>query len=95
MELKYEHWKEVPRTYAARSWKFFQPKAMARRGTGKLQIDNRLLGNLDLLRGRFGDPLTVLSVYRSAYHNSCVRGAIRSKHIFGNAGDISICNKDK
>ena len=95
MELKYDHWKEIPRTFKAWPWKYFKPEEMACRGTGQLQMDSRLLDNLDILRSRFNSPLTVLSAYRSAYHNSCVGGAVRSRHLFGDACDISIRNKDK
>ena len=95
MELKYDNWKEVPRTFKAWPWKYFKPEEMACRSTGELQIDSGLLDNLDILRSRFNNTLTVLSAYRSPYHNSCVGGAPRSRHLVGDAADISIRNKDK
>ena len=39
--------------------------------------------------------MTVLSAYRSKYHNAKVGGAVRSRHLFGDACDLSIVNKDK
>jgi|TARA_R110002096_G_scaffold173801_1_gene349323 zinc D-Ala-D-Ala carboxypeptidase len=95
VELEYEHWKQVPRTFKAWKWKYFSPKEMACRGTGQLKISSGLLDSLDLLRIRFDSPITILSAYRSVYHNSCVGGAVRSRHLFGDACDISIRNKDK
>ena len=95
LELKYEHYKEVPNTYASWPWKHFKPKEMACRGTGKLQMHTGLLDNLDILRSRFNSPITILRAYRSPYHNSCGGGAPLSRHLFGDACDISIRNKDK
>ena len=95
MELEYEHWKQVPRTFKAWKWKYFSPNEMACKGTGQLKISSGLLDSLDLLRIRFDSPITILSAYRSPYHNSCVGGAVRSRHLTGDACDISIRNKDK
>jgi len=95
MELKYDNWKEVPRTFKAWPWKYFKPQEMACRSTGKLTMHSGLLDNLDVLRSRFNSSLTILSAYRSPYHNSCVGGAPRSRHLVGDACDISIRNKDK
>jgi zinc D-Ala-D-Ala carboxypeptidase len=95
VELEYENWKQVPRTWAAWPWKYFSPKEMACRGTGELKMHSGLLDNLDVLRSRFNSSLTILSAYRSPYHNSCVGGAPRSRHLVGDACDISIRNKDK
>tara|TARA_R110000824_G_scaffold162073_4_gene337638 strand:- start:886 stop:1284 length:399 start_codon:yes stop_codon:yes gene_type:complete len=91
----YDHWKQVPRNKSKWVWKYFQPKEMACRGTGKLTIEPRLLGYLDLLRGRFGSPLTVLSAFRSPYHNAFVGGAPFSSHLRAVAVDLSIVGQDK
>ena len=91
----YDHWTQVPRTYTAWPWEHFKPKEMACRGTGKLAVEPRLLGYLDLLRGRFGNPLTVLSAYRSPYHNAKVGGAPFSSHLKAVAVDLSIVGQDK
>ena len=91
----YDHWKRVPRTFASWPWKYFQPQEMACRGTGKLKIEPRLLDNLDILRSRFDSPLTVLSAYRSPYHNAFVGGAPFSSHLKAVAVDLSIVGQDK
>jgi len=91
----YDHWKRVPRTFASWPWKYFQPQEMACRGTGKLKIEPRLLDYLDLLRLRFDSPLTVLSAYRSPYHNAFVGGAPFSSHLKAVAVDLSIVGQDK
>ena len=93
--ISYDHWSQVPRTTSAWAWEFFQPKEMACRGTGKLTIEPRLLDYLDLLRGRFGGPLTVLSAFRTAYHNAFVGGAPLSLHLKALAVDLSIVKQDK
>ena len=91
----YDHWTQVPRTHTAWPWEHFKPKEMACRGTGKLTVEPRLLGYLDLLRGRFGNPLTVHSAYRSPYHNAKVGGAPFSSHLKAVAVDLSIVGQDK
>ena len=95
LTMVYGHWKSVPRTFAAWPWKHFQPKEMACKGTGKLTVEPRLLDYLDLLRSRFGSPLTVLSAYRSPYHNAFVGGAPFSSHLKAVAVDLSIVGQDK
>ena len=91
----YDHWKQVPRTFTEWPWKYFKPQEMACRGTGKLKIEPRLLDYLDLLRLRFDSSLTVLSAFRSAYHNAFVGGAPFSSHLKAVAVDLSIVGRDK
>jgi len=91
----YDHWKQVPRTFTEWPWKYFKPQEMACRGTGKLKIEPRLLDYLDLLRLRFDSSLTVLSAYRSPYHNAKVGGAPFSSHLKAVAVDLSIVGRDK
>ena len=91
----YDHWSQVPRTFSAWPWKFFQPKEIACRGTGKLSVHSGLLDRLDILRSRFGSPLTVLSGFRSPYHNAFVGGAPFSSHLKAVAVDLSIVKQDK
>ncbi len=93
--IVYDHWSQVPRTFAAWPWKYFKPQEMACRGTGKLKIEPRLLDNLDILRSRFDSPLTVLSAFRSSYHNAFVGGAPFSSHLKAIAVDLSIVKQDK
>ena len=93
--ISYEHWSQVPRTWSAWPWKFFQPREIACRGTGKLTVVNGLLDRLDALRTRCGFPLTVLSAFRSPYHNAFVGGAPLSLHLKALAVDLSIVKQDK
>ena len=95
MMISYDHWSEVPRTWSAWPWHFFSPEECACTGTGKLSISDRLIGKLDILRGRLGFPLIVSSVFRTPYFNAKVGGAPRSMHLFGLAADIPIVGKDK
>ena len=91
----YDHWKQVPRTFASWPWKHFCPVELACRGTGKLSVHRGLLDRLDILRSRFGSPLTVLSGFRSPYHNAFVGGAPFSFHIQAKAVDLSTRGQDK
>jgi uncharacterized protein YcbK (DUF882 family) len=68
---------------------------MACRGTGQIKTTATLLNRLDVVRDRFGAPITVLSGYRSPYHNAVVGGAPLSRHVIGDAVDISTVNLDK
>ena len=91
----YDHWSQVPRTQLSWPWEHFQPKEMACKGTGKLTVVNGLLDRLDALRTRCGFPLTVLSAFRSPYHNAFVGGAVFSLHLKALAVDLSIVGRDK
>jgi zinc D-Ala-D-Ala carboxypeptidase len=93
--LNHDHWKQIPRTWSAWPWQYFKPEEMACRGTGKLEIECRLLDYLDGLRRIFAHPLVVLSAYRTPYHNSCVGGAPMSRHLSGDAVDIAVVGLDK
>ena len=95
MVTTYDHWKQVPRNWSKWPWQYFQPKEMACRGTGKLTVEPRLLDYLDLFRLRFGGPLTVLSAFRSPYHNAFVGGAPFSFHIQAKAVDLSTRGQDR
>ena len=95
MTTVYEHWSQVPRTWSAWPWKFFQPREIACRGTGKLTVVNGLLDRLDVLRARCGFPLIVLSAFRSPYHNAIVSGAVFSLHLKALAVDLSVVGQDK
>ena len=85
----------VPQSFGAWPWQYFTPKEIACRGTGRLVVNHRFLDSLDILRSRFGGPLRLLSAYRSPYHNAFVGGAPLSRHLFADAGDISIVGLDK
>ena len=91
--INYEHWKKVP--VRAWPWRYFQPREVACRGTGKLEIESRMLDCLDGLRRVLAHPITVLSCYRSPYHNARVGGAPLSLHLKGKACDLSIVGQDR
>jgi len=91
----YEHWSQVPRTQSKWPWRFFRPQEISCRGTGKLSVVNGLLDRLDILRARCGFPLTVLSAFRSPYHNAFVGGAVFSLHLKALAVDLSVVGQDK
>ena len=48
----------------------------------------RLLGILEHLRGQHGQPIRIVSGYRSPAHNEAVGGARDSRHIHGDAADL-------
>jgi len=58
-------------------------------------VVNGLLDRLDILRARCGFPLTVLSAFRSPYHNAFVGGAVFSLHLKALAVDLSVVGQDK
>jgi len=55
------------------------------------KMDSKLLAYLELVRENVGQALTITSSYRSEDYNKSIGGAFRSKHLTGNAVDIS-CN---
>lgn len=95
MKVVYEHWKLVPRTATAWPWKYFTPKELACRGTGKLVVVTEFVDRLDVVRSRICVPLRLLSAYRTPYHNAFVGGAPLSRHLYADAGDISTRGIDR
>lgn len=57
------------------------------------EIDCRLLGMLEGLRAVLGQPITIISGYRSPDYNRKVGGARNSYHTQGKAADIQVRNK--
>lgn len=49
-----------------------------------------LAENLQVLRGKIGKPITVISGYRSPEYNKKIGGARRSQHMIANAGDLIV-----
>ena len=90
--LDYASYKDVPKS--AWRWKNFSPAEIACRGTGKLKINTEAMDKLQALRTKLGKPLIVRSAYRSPEHNKAVGGAKASKHMLGEAFDISMANHD-
>jgi uncharacterized protein YcbK (DUF882 family) len=48
------------------------------------------LTKLEELRVKWGKPITITSGYRCPTHNAAIGGASRSRHMVGDAVDISI-----
>lgn len=51
-------------------------------------IDSKLVQVLECIRARTGQPLTIISGYRSRATNTAVGGARDSQHLYGRAADI-------
>lgn len=51
-------------------------------------VSNYLLGILDGLREKIGEPVYINSGYRTPEHNKAIGGATLSYHMFGMAADI-------
>jgi hypothetical protein len=90
--LEAPHWRDLPP--GAWRWPSFKPAEIACRGTGRLKISVRAMDALQALRDRLGKPLIVRSAYRSPEHNKRVGGAPRSRHVEGDAFDISMANHE-
>jgi zinc D-Ala-D-Ala carboxypeptidase len=88
----FRHWKIVSREQW--SWPNFSPAEIACRGTGQLVIDTDAMDALQRLREKVGKPIIITSAYRSPEHNRRVKGATNSRHLRGDAFDISMSNHD-
>jgi zinc D-Ala-D-Ala carboxypeptidase len=88
----FRHWRDVPSTYWR--WPSFSPSEIGCRGTGKLVVNEHAMDRLQALRDALGKPLIVNSAYRSPEHNRKVGGAKNSRHMQGDAFDISMSNHD-
>ena len=75
-------------------WPNFQPHELASKREGALMIDTDALDKLQALRTALGQPMTVVSAYRSPAHNKAVGGAKNSYHMKGMAFDISMVSLD-
>ena len=51
-----------------------------------------LATNLEVIRSKIGEPLRVLSGYRTKTHNKKIGGKNQSKHILGQAADLTCKN---
>ena len=61
-------------------------------GSG-VNIDDKLLIILDIIRLKYGKPITVNSGYRTKIHNEAVGGVPNSQHRLGKAADLHIPNQ--
>lgn len=59
------------------------------KGNGDCYVQRQLLRDLEFVRLQVGKPLKLVSVYRDPDHNRKVGGATRSRHLHGDAADIS------
>jgi hypothetical protein len=88
----YANWRHVP---ADRwRWKNFSPREIACKGTGGLLANEQALDRLQALRDKLGNPIILVSAYRSPEHNRRVGGAAQSLHMQGVAFDVSMANQN-
>lgn len=92
MSTFYNHWSEVPEDEWR--WPNFTLEEIACKGTGSILVNPDALDKLQELRDRMGAPLRLNSAYRSPQHNRNVGGAQNSKHLDGEAFDISVHGHD-
>lgn len=59
-------------------------------GTDSLLIDTTLTSVLQMVRNRFKAAVTITSGYRTKAHNASVGGAANSRHLTGEAADITV-----
>ena len=59
-------------------------------GSDAVFVSPDLVDLLQKIRDRFGKPVTVHSAYRTPAYNKKVDGAAQSRHLYGQAADISI-----
>lgn len=78
---------ELALTWPAR---YFSPGEFASKGDGTLNVSQELVAGLDRMRGQLGFPLRITSAYRDPDHNHSIGGASRSRHVQGDAVDISL-----
>jgi len=78
-----EHW----------TWPNFTPAEMASHD-GPLMIDTDAMNCLQTLRTTLGQPMHILSAYRTPDHNAAVGGAPASKHMEAIAFDVSMQGHD-
>jgi uncharacterized protein YcbK (DUF882 family) len=61
-------------------------------GHDGLLLDPMLPRALQTLRDLVGQPIHILSAYRTYEHNRKVGGSVTSQHLWGRAADITIAN---
>lgn len=69
-------------------WPNFSPTELACRHCGVLMVNYRSLDNLQRLRRTWGRPMAIGSAFRCPIHNKAVGGALKSKHLTGQAFDV-------
>lgn len=70
---------------------FFTPQEFnCKCGCGDIKIDTDLLIKLNKLRTELNTPITINSAFRCALHNKTIGGVQSSKHLLGEAADITV-----
>lgn len=87
-----DHRKATPET--GWRWPNFPPAEIACRGTGRIRIREDAMDRLQRLRDRLGAPMIINSAYRTPERNAAVGGAKDSRHVKGEAFDVSMANHD-
>ena len=59
-------------------------------GSDTFLIDDKLVGLLENIRGKFGKPVRINSAYRTAKYNAKIGGVSNSYHVKGMAADIVV-----
>lgn len=59
-------------------------------GCDVIVISYNAVNNLQILRHGLGIPLTLLSAFRTIEHNTSIKGAEESRHMFGDGFDIKV-----
>lgn len=90
--IKAGHWRDVPAS--AWRWPNFSAEEMACRHCGAIDVSARALDRLQALRDKIGRPFIINSAYRCPAHNKAVGGAKASRHMAGDAFDVSMSNHD-
>lgn len=84
--LEYLAWDMVPPSVW--TWRNFAPRELACKGTGRVRLQRKAVDALQNLRDQLGKPMRIASAYRSAEHNTKVRGSPTSRHMVGDAFDV-------
>ena len=73
----------------AQDTKNFKVSEFACKHCGENEIDQRVINMAQVIRDEVGVPIRVNSGYRCKTHNATVSKVQNSKHIFGQAADLS------
>ncbi len=83
----------TPRKNYRLSEHFIETEFGCRCACNMVRVNVKLLAMLEKLRHILGGaPITVTSGYRCPAHNQAVGGAVSSRHLLGNAADITVAN---
>ena len=70
--------------------KNFNEMEFACRHCGQVHVEPELVAKLQTLRDSLGRPITVTSGYRCPIHNRNIGGATQSRHMQGQAADLTV-----